>query len=109
VNAGLPWFDTGPSILVYSVAVDPQQPEMAYAAVGNLLGGKVFKTTNGGASWSDASSGLPGGTYFRVLTIDTRNPATLYTGTVSGVFKSTDKLERGRLRTNRDIDLGLGD
>jgi photosystem II stability/assembly factor-like uncharacterized protein len=90
VNAGLPPFETGPSILVYSMVVDAQEPDMVYAAVGNLLGGKVFKTSNGGGNWSDSSSGLPEGTSVSFLQIDPQIPTRLYAATNAGVFKSTD-------------------
>src|SRR5207244_10968909 len=49
----------------------------------------VFKTTNGGGSWTAVNTGL---TNFQVtaLAIDPQTPATVYAGTANGVFKSTD-------------------
>jgi photosystem II stability/assembly factor-like uncharacterized protein len=96
VNSGLPPFPTGPppfptgSFHADSVVIDPQQPATVYATITNSSGSRVFDTRDGGASWSDASTGLPGGTYFRVLTIDARQSATLYVGTDQGVFGSSD-------------------
>jgi photosystem II stability/assembly factor-like uncharacterized protein len=90
VNSGLPPFETGPSMLVNSIVIDPRQPDTIYAAIGNLSIGKVFKTTNGGASWSDASSGLAEGAWVSSLQIDLQIPTTLYAGTKAGVYKSTD-------------------
>jgi len=49
----------------------------------------VFKSTNGGGSWSAVNTGLTD-TYGRALAIDPTTPATLYAGTEGGVFKSTD-------------------
>jgi photosystem II stability/assembly factor-like uncharacterized protein len=54
----------------------------------------VFKSTNGGGSWSAVNTGL-GGTYaytwVYALAIDPATPATLYAGTVfGGVLKSTN-------------------
>jgi len=52
-------------------------------------GDGVFKSTDGGGSWSAANTGLPSGNYG--LVIDPATPTTLYAGTFYGsVFKSTD-------------------
>ena len=52
----------------------------------------VFKTTNGGASWTGASSGLPSVEFGSVvaLAIDPQTPTTAYAGTFGSVFKTTD-------------------
>src|SRR5262249_4695575 len=78
VNSGLPLFEIGPppfptgstSFHADSVIVDPQQPDTVYALISNSFGSTVFKTTNGGASWSEANSGLPKRTFIRSLQID---------------------------------------
>src|SRR5688572_16128408 len=50
----------------------------------------VFKTTDGGASWTPVNAGLAGIPVFS-LAIDPKTPATVYAGTFGkGVFKSTD-------------------
>lgn len=57
-----------------------------YAA---LQGGGVYKSTNGGADWAAASTGLPPGE--AILSFFALNASTLYAGTFSsGVYKSTD-------------------
>ena len=69
-----------------ALAIDPQTPTTLYA--GGT--GGVFKSTDGGESWSAVSSGL---TDLRVssLAIDPKTPTTLYAGTSgSGVFRSAD-------------------
>ncbi|WP_423458288.1 IPTL-CTERM sorting domain-containing protein [Ottowia sp. VDI28] len=55
---------------------------------GGVLGGGVFKSTNGGNSWSLVNSGL---SYepVQTLAVDSSN-STLYAGTGSRVFKSTN-------------------
>jgi photosystem II stability/assembly factor-like uncharacterized protein len=73
--------------------INPQQPDSLYATISNSSGSRVFKTTDGGASWSDASSGLPKQTFVRSLQIDLQVPTTLYVGTVFGVYKSSDRGE----------------
>ena len=50
----------------------------------------VFKTTDGGASWTPANTGLSGIHVFS-LAIDPRTPTTVYAGTFGNkVFKTTD-------------------
>ena len=50
----------------------------------------VFKTTDGGASWTPVNMGLAGIPVFS-LAIDPKTPGTVYAGTFGkGVFKSTD-------------------
>jgi photosystem II stability/assembly factor-like uncharacterized protein len=95
VNSGLPAFPNeppgGPTYFsVDSLAIDQQQPDTVYAAITNSIGSIVLKTTNGGASWSDAGSGLPENTTVRSLQIDSQIHTTLYAATGAGVFRSTD-------------------
>ena len=83
------WTTHGPDgASVRAVAVDPANPATVYA--GTASGG-VFKSTNGGASWSAANSGLAS-TGVAALAIDPSSTATLYAagGDEGGVFKSTD-------------------
>jgi hypothetical protein len=66
-----------------SVGIDPINPQKLYAA-----GSKVFMSTDGGASWSDISSGITGFESLDVtVVIDPSHPQnvyafTLYKGTV---------------------------
>ena len=70
-----------------ALAIDPSNPATLYAAE---YGGGVFKSSNGGASWSASSSGLTN-LGVLALVIDPSNPATLYVGTIKGgVFKSSN-------------------
>jgi len=43
------------SLFMTAVAIDPRAPEPAWAG----SSGHIFKTTNGGASWVNADSGIP--------------------------------------------------
>lgn len=71
---------------VYALAIDPTSSQTVYA--GAYRGG-VFKSTNGGKTWTAVNSGLTN-TNVWALAIDPVNSQTVYTGTEGGVFKSTD-------------------
>ena len=75
------WHGTGN---ITALAIDPVTPTTLYAGTSDR---GVFKTTDGGATWSGTGltniAGWP-------LAIDPRTPTTLYAGTHSGLFKSTD-------------------
>src|SRR6267143_1396182 len=76
-----------------ALAIDPVTPSTLYAGA---YSGGVFKSTDGGGSWTGVNTGLTD-FFVRTLAIDPQTPATLYAGTYSrvaydnsGVFKSTD-------------------
>jgi hypothetical protein len=69
-----------------SILIDPTAPSTLYAGTHN---GGIFKSTDGGASWSVVNTGLTNSLVF-ALALDPTTPTTLYTGTGGGVFKSTD-------------------
>ncbi len=76
---------------VFSVAVNPQTPGTLYAGT---LGSGVFKSTNFGASWTAANTGLLSN-LVDALAIDPSDPSILYAGTSAaapgfGVFKSVN-------------------
>ena len=76
-----------------ALAIDPSNPSTIYA--GSLIdfpflaAFPVFKSTDGGAHWNNASAGLPGRSAY-ALTIDPTAPATVYAGLANGGFKTTN-------------------
>ena len=66
-----------------ALAIQPGTPTTAYAS-----GYRVWKTTNGGASWQASDSGITNSTV-EALAIDPTNPNVVYAGSY-GVFKSTN-------------------
>jgi photosystem II stability/assembly factor-like uncharacterized protein len=78
---------------VSSVAVDPANPLVAYATYSTFnFGihlGHVFKTTDGGATWTRIDLTLPDMPVHSVVVHPTR-PDTLYIGTDLGVFVTTN-------------------
>jgi len=75
VDGAMSWSSGGVlSGWVYSIAVDPTDPDVVYA--GGM--GMVYKTTNGGASWTFHT--FPGN-IANDITIDPSNPNVLYAAT----------------------------
>ena len=78
---------------VSSIAVDPANPQIAYATYSTYdFGtqvGHVFKTVDGGTNWSRIDLTLPDMPVHSVVVHPTR-PDTLYIGTELGVFVTTD-------------------
>lgn len=81
------WTGIGPAGAdIRAMAVDPLASTTIYAATG----AGVFRSVDGGGSWSAASTGLTA-TDVRSVAIDPVSTSTLYVGTATGgVFKSTD-------------------
>jgi hypothetical protein len=72
---------------VAALAIDPATPTTLYAGTS---GGGIFKSGNGGGSWSPANAGLTNPSV-PSLAIDPATPTVLYAGTTGGgVFKSVD-------------------
>ncbi len=88
-----------------SLAIDPANSKILYAGLrGNDnkgTGGGVFKTTDGGASWTAINTGLAS-TRVQALAVDPANSSTVYAaamdaivpvtyaGVGGGVYKTTD-------------------
>jgi photosystem II stability/assembly factor-like uncharacterized protein len=99
-NGGRSWKKAGLdgfSSRVDVVGIDPQDSNILYAVAysqsipwpaypGGF--GFLFKSTNGGASWTGINSGFPN--YVTALAINPQYPNTLYAGTPFGVFRSID-------------------
>jgi photosystem II stability/assembly factor-like uncharacterized protein len=103
------WRQLGSIESVRCFVIDPFKSSTLYAGTDQ----GVAKSTNGGESWTDASTNLPSGTIVR-LVIDPITPGTLYalsnspvsgpgqTGPVTTLFKTTDSGASWRA-----IDTGL--
>lgn len=93
VNGGEGWAEAGPPDSISTLAISPSNPAILYAATFTL---GVFRTTNGGGTWTPAGSGLPailGG----ALVVDPSNSANVYVSSVdnldspgAGIFRSTN-------------------
>jgi uncharacterized repeat protein (TIGR01451 family) len=93
------WHDVTASNLpnrpVTQIAVDRSNWRIAYLSYAGFTAatptnaGHVFKTSNGGATWTDVSNGLPDVPTNSVV-LDPAFPNTLYAGTDIGVYVTTD-------------------
>ncbi len=79
------WTQLGPDGgSVWALAVDPADPSVVYAGTRN----GVFKSTDGGDTWTAASKGLgPRGVFVRAFVLSGN---AVYAGTDDGVYKSVD-------------------
>jgi hypothetical protein len=88
IGAGLPT-----SRFITDIKVHAKDPNTAWLTLSGfrfgVIGGNVYKTTNGGANWTNASSGLPNAPV-NAIAVDMPNPSILYVGTDVGVYKSAD-------------------
>lgn len=76
-----------PPLARCTLSIDPKTPTTLYASVSDR---GLFKSTDGGATWTTSSQGL-GDAFVGKLVIDSTTPTTLYAVTGSdGIFKSID-------------------
>jgi hypothetical protein len=104
-NTGLPRFDftgapspSGAFVLTVPLVPDRADPETLYTGTlgyGSCcldvvgVGGDVFTTHDGGATWNPSAAGLVGVNVLALAT-DPVVPGTLYAGTTNGVYRSLD-------------------
>ena len=74
---------------------DPAAPNRAYAGSGEgnfyaNLGAGVYKSTDGGTTWTVAASATFLGVGFFDLVVDPVSPSILYAATTNGFYKSTN-------------------
>jgi photosystem II stability/assembly factor-like uncharacterized protein len=81
-------------LMVVTLALDPTRPEIMYAGTS----GGVYKTVNRGLRWEKANNGLVSPELLKssralgvtMVQVDPYAPDTVYTATLSGLYKSTD-------------------
>jgi len=97
-DAGKTWtranFELAATVVI-TLAIDPQNPATVYVVVMESHGlsgtgdNGLFKSTNGGANWTQMNSGLSA-TSVRAIAIDREDPYTIYAAVDAGLFKKTD-------------------
>ncbi len=88
-----PGSDDLPAGWVSSIAVDPRRPEIAYCTYSTFGVGHIFRTTDGGGTWSLITgiqqAGVPD-IPVHSIALSPCDPAVLWVGTELGVFVSED-------------------
>jgi photosystem II stability/assembly factor-like uncharacterized protein len=83
-DGGAHWNASGlAGFTVWGLAVDPDDPNRLYAATN--VNGVVKTSLDGGANWKDSS--LPSGLTVYTVVASAAEPATIYAGTSSGVYR----------------------
>jgi photosystem II stability/assembly factor-like uncharacterized protein len=107
VNGGSSWTPLTdlllPNIAVASLAMDPRNSQVLYAGTGEgffngdaIRGMGVFKTTDGGATWTALSATTPAAgamgdfSYVNQIIVSPRDSRRLYAATRTGLFRSND-------------------
>ena len=80
MNSGLTPWSPGQWDVISALVIDPQNSNTLYVAIA----GRVFKSTDGAANWSEVNSGLKTLTSVTTLALDPKDPSTLYAGTSGG-------------------------
>jgi photosystem II stability/assembly factor-like uncharacterized protein len=80
---------------VNEIAIDPDDPRIAYVVFGGFDAsgagrGHVFRTSDGGDTWRDLSGNLPDMNVSALVIDPDAKPRVLYLGTDLGVFRATD-------------------
>lgn len=93
-----PLTDLMANIAVSCLAFDPSNPNTIYAGTGEgvfngdaVRGAGIFRTTDGGANWTQLSAtGTSDFYYVNDIIVSNANPQHLYAGTRTGVWRSLD-------------------
>jgi hypothetical protein len=89
-----PRSDFLPSLAIGAIAFDPSAPKKVYAGSGEgnfyaNLGAGVYRSIDGGTTWSVLASAPFVGSGFYALVVD-KTPTILYAATTNGFYKSTN-------------------
>lgn len=93
---GVTWQNVTPKglkeCLVNAIEVSPHNPAIAYIATTRYKFDDhtpaLYKTTDYGTTWANISSGIPNGSFTRVVREDSNRKDLLYAGTENGVYIS---------------------
>ena len=72
-----------------ALTIDPDNHDLIYAAFGGFQSGNLWRTADGGQSWTDISAGLPDAP-IRDVTLHPQRSTCVYLATQVGVFSSED-------------------
>jgi photosystem II stability/assembly factor-like uncharacterized protein len=90
VNGGTSWTSAAlpGQNYVYSLAIDPGRPQTLYAGTAH---NGVYRSLDGGTSWTRQSAGLPAAALtINALIVDPAAPGVVYAATFAGVYRSAN-------------------
>ncbi len=94
INAGSNWNATASGInrsSLFALAIAPTNPPAIYAGADDGIFGGLYKSVDGGNTWSPSDSGLTVDSRVHALAVDPQNPTTIYAGTHNaGLYKSVN-------------------
>ena len=119
-NGGTSWFPTSDliaNLATCSLAMDHSNPNVLYAGTGEpysgsgVRGNGIFKTTDGGASWTQLGATANNSNFYYVnhIVISPSNSQRLYAATSTGVWRSIDGGAYWTLVLNPNISYGCTD
>jgi photosystem II stability/assembly factor-like uncharacterized protein len=90
VDGGATWLGTGlPAVFVTDLAVSPSNPSVVYA--GATSSGGVWRSANGGSTWSEVGGPLPDGFVVRAVVVDPRDADHVFVAPFgAGVYETED-------------------
>jgi photosystem II stability/assembly factor-like uncharacterized protein len=91
---------------VTDLVIDPSHTTTLYAAAAGVRR-PVFKSGDGGATWTNSSVGLPRGVAIAALAIDPSAPSTLYASTDQGLFVTEDGAATWQPVNSQGLPLGV--
>jgi photosystem II stability/assembly factor-like uncharacterized protein len=71
------------------IAVDPSNPQRVWLTISQVGGGQVYRSDNGGTSWINTSSGLPG-IPFNAVVVDPADFKRIWVAADVGVYQTLD-------------------
>ena len=75
---------------ISAIVVNPADAANVCVARDVYVASRVLCSTTGGQTWNDVTGNLPSGPVLSLLADQRTSPATLYAGTLAGVYASTD-------------------
>ncbi|MBK8557242.1 MAG: T9SS type A sorting domain-containing protein [Lewinellaceae bacterium] len=97
-NGGSSWTNLTsnlPTLGVSSIIVHPTNPNIIYIGTGDRDSGDapglgVFKSTNGGTTWTQMTNGMDAGSTVHAMVMHPTNHDTLFAGTSTGLYRSVN-------------------
>jgi hypothetical protein len=74
---------------ISDIVVDPGSPSRIWVTSSTVGGGRVFRSDNGGSTWTDFTTGLPS-LPINALEVDPQNSNRVWVAADLGVYQSTD-------------------